>query len=225
VRVWASALGELEYVFADAAQNVIAVVRRVPGRPQVAVPHWVDARSCVVVGPDGAAALVIERGLVITRADKPRIVGRANAKYLADANALIGMVGRGGTGERLIFRDCTCGRRRKCVCGARKGAVLNWSTMDLGAACPVVDDEQHELGRITLRMSSISREDTGTGATRAMLARSVRAARTSLARGPMRFELVGAGPGFDWRRHGLFVALAVLCDGHALNRVFPSGGA
>jgi hypothetical protein len=193
---------------------VIAVVRRLPGRPQEAVPRWTDARALVVVvGPDGPG-LLIDRG----------------AKIWVEVNALIGILGRGAEPARLIFWDCTCGRRRrKCVCGARRGEVLHWYKPFGDGAWRVVDDEQHELGRITLRRSAISREDTGAGGTRTMLARWVRAARTSFPsrpmHRPMHFELVEAEPGFDWRRDGLFVALAVLCDQHAHGHVFPMGGA
>jgi hypothetical protein len=162
-------------------------------------------RDClVVVGPDGAAGLVISAG-----------------KILVEANALIGLVAPGGLRARLSFRDCTCGRRRKCVCGARRGQVR--FTAD-GDAWMVVDDEGHEFGRITLSWSAMSREDTRAGGTAATLARWVRAARLSSSRGPMGFELVEVGPGFDWRRDGLFVALTVLCDSHAYHRVFPQRG-
>jgi hypothetical protein len=37
-------------------------------------------------------------------------------------------------------------------------------------------------------------------------------------------ELVEVGPGFDWHRQGLFVALAILCDAHAYHLSFPQRG-
>jgi hypothetical protein len=83
----ASALGELEFVLTDATRNMIAVIRPVLGLPRGGVPRWVNGRDCsgrnciVVVGPDGAA------GLVIT-----------GAKVLDDLFQGVRVPGRGGEG-------------------------------------------------------------------------------------------------------------------------------
>lgn len=171
----------------------------------------------MVVGPDGAPGLVISEG-----------------KVLVEANALIGMVTPGGgLFERLIFRDCTCGQRpRKCVCGARTGRVLHpsradgvWTVVQRGGAdAPAGEDEQHELGHITLRWCTTGRGDARAGGAGARLARWGRAVRIGFSGGPMGCELVEVGPGFDWHRHGLFVALAILCDAHAYHLSFPQRG-
>jgi hypothetical protein len=74
----------------------------------------------------------------------------------------------------------------------------------------VVDAEDHELARITPRRFVM---DLGPEDTRARLARWGREAHSLFIYQPPRScEVVEAGPGFDWRRHGLFVALAAFCD-------------
>ena len=215
MRVWiASALGELEYVVTDEARNVVAVVRPVPGRPPGGVPRWagdVNACAVVVVGPDRVA------GLVITK----RGFDRA-AHILVEPKALIGTVeSDGGTRSPLTFRDCTCGKpRRKCICGARSGSVQPPSTAD--GARAVVDAQQHDAARITPRPFTMDRRQTSAEGIGTKLGRWVRSA----AQLPdlVVCEVVEADPRFDWRRHGLLVALAALCDRNAARLALPALG-
>lgn len=206
--------GDTEYVASDAARTVIAVVRPVEGRPSGGVPRWADAKECavVVVGPDGAA------GLVITRRGFSR-----EARVLVEPKSLVGMVERdGGTLSLLTFRDCTCGQpRRKCICGARSGSLRPSSKAD--RAWTVVDPQHCELGHITARPLAQARGQTrpaGMGSRLGHWATS--AARSLFPVAPRVCELVEVDTCFDWRRHGLLVALAAVCDPVADRLALPT---
>lgn len=215
----------VEYVVSDATRSVIAVVRPVqrragqPPRGELPRAGFLNSGAVVVAGPDGTA------GLVITK----RGFGRECARVLVAPNVLIGMVGAAPTpplgkfkGTPGAFNDCTCGRRRsKCICGARWGSVQPRSMAE--GAWTVVDADLHEVGRITPRPITMDRGLTGVEGTGTMLGRWARSVARWLF-GPVVFEVVEADPGLDWRRHGLLMALAALCDRHAARIALPVGG-
>jgi hypothetical protein len=197
----------VDYVVTDATRSVVAVVRPVPGRPPGGVPRWagdVNACAVVVVGPDGAAGLVItKRGYDVA------------AHILIKPKAQVGLVTSEGERSPRNFSDCTCKmRRRTCICGAQSGRVQPPLRGD--RAWTVIDAQRHEVGRITPRPFAIERghtSDDGGGGRLARWARS--AARSLFPIAPAVCKVVEAEPGFDWRRHGLLVALAALCDPNA----------
>jgi hypothetical protein len=210
----------VEYVVTDEARNVVAVVRPVPGRPPGGVPRWagdVNACAVVVVGPDRVA------GLVITKR------GFDNAAHiLVEPKALIGTVKSDDVqkwlsgGGPLTFRDCTCGRPpRQCTCGARNGSVQPPSRAD--GARAVVDAQQHDGARITSRPFTMDRRQTSAEGIGAKLGHWVRSA-AQMPPDLVVCEVVEADPRFDWRRHGLLVALAALCDRNAALLALPALG-
>lgn len=209
----------VEYVVTDETRNVIAVVRPVPGRPPGGVPRWAgDVKPCavVVVGPDRTAGLVIT-GRGFSRA----------AHVLIERKALIGMVEPAERwGSLCTFSDCSCGKwrgtgRSKCICGAKIGSVQGPSRAD--GPWTVVDAQRNDIGRITPRRLAMDRGQTSAESTGARLGRWAwrLAGWLGLPRAPVVCEVVEADPGFDWRRHGVLVALATLCDRDAERLAIP----
>ena len=188
----------VEYVVTDDARNLIAAVRPMAlWRPR-RIPRWAEDKDVVVVGPDGASGLAVRAG----RRGRWRI---RETWVLVKGSALIGMVAPGR--RTWTFRDCTCGQPHdRCQCGGRQGKVLPCSVTE--PAWTVVDAADHELARITRQGFVI---DIGPEDMRARLGRWGREAHTLWMAEKIRsFDVVDAGPGFDWHRHGLLVALAVL---------------
>jgi hypothetical protein len=202
---------DCEYVVTDTARNVIAVVREVrrerDGRywPPRTMPRWAE-KMPVVLGPDGVS------GLALGGPPKVRSL-RPETWILVEGSVLIGMTGPGAPRSFLTFRDCTCGRpAHKCLCGGRQGRLRYWSAVD--GAWRVVDAEDHELARITPRRFARERGPTRAEDTRARLARWAREANyLFFTIGAKRdCELVDVGQRFDWRQHGVLVALAAQCS-------------
>jgi hypothetical protein len=196
-----------EYVVTDAAQNLIAVVRDIPrgadGRfwPPRSMPPWAEhAPGRVVLALDGVSGL--------TQESSSNIGSRRERSILIEGNVLIGMIAPGAPHSFLTFRDCTCGRpARKCLCGGRRGRLRYWSRAD--NAWRIVDAEDHEFARITPRRFTRERGPTRIESTGARLARWARTAHVLFSMGPERVcEVVEVGPGFDWHRDGILVALA-----------------
>lgn len=213
----------LEYVVTDGgatedlgcerhdARNVIAVVRPISRRRSRTMPRWARGWYCTaVVAPDGASGLKIRPAHGFwTWLDEWQV--------LVEGSAPIGTFRRSPR-SGPTFRECTCGRRpRQCECGGRQGKLCRsawssglretWQSSGAGA-WTVVDAADHELARITPRWF-----DTGLGPEymRERLARWGRGATT------LSYEVVEAGPGFDWHRHGLLVALAAWSGGFGKN--------
>jgi hypothetical protein len=197
-----------EYVITDAARNVIAVVRDIPrgpdGRywPPRGMPPWAkDLREPVVLAPDSRSGLVL--------GGPPKVRGlRPETWILIEGSVLIGMTGPGAPHSFLTFRDCSCGRpARQCLCAGRRGRLRYWSGAD--DAWTIVDAEDHELARITPRRFTRERGSTRVEGTGARLTRWARTAHVLFTVGPKRdCEVVEVGPGFDWHRDGVLVALA-----------------
>lgn len=220
----------LEYVVTDGvaaedlgyegyeARNVIAVVRPISRRRPRRMPRWAAGWHCVaVVAPDGASGVKIRPGQI-------RPVGARwwldEWQVLVEGSAPIGTFRRSPR-SGPTFRECTCGQRpRKCQCGGRQGKLRRsaWSSglrerWQSSGACvwTVVDAADRELARITPRWI-----DTGLGPeyTREKVARWGKETTTLIEK--MRsYEVLEAGPDFDWHRHGLLVALAAWSGGLA----------
>lgn len=201
----------VEYIVTDADWSAIAVVRPIPRWRARTMPHWAeDNHWFVVMGPDSASGLAVTaQGLVKRRYALASI---RESRILVQGRSLIGIVEVGHGGSIAMFRDCTCGqRRRECRCGGRKGKLLPGRRH---GSWMVVDDEGHQLAHITPHKFAIGVDSEDA---RARALRWARMAQEVFLTQPKKScDVVEASPGFDWYRHGLLVVLAALCD--------PSGG-
>jgi hypothetical protein len=182
----------VEYVVTDDAENLIAVVRPLVGRPSP-MPRWAeDNDAFVVVGPDVTSGLAVRSG----RGGFWRQGGED--WVLVEGSDLVGMIAPGRWGT-YTFRECTCGQPRdSCQCGGRHGTMRRLSRAD--DAWTVVNAADHELAGITPRRFAM---DLGPEDMRANLGRWQRKAHSLFMTETIRsFGVVHTGPGLDWHRMG-----------------------
>jgi hypothetical protein len=191
----------MEYVVTDASQDLIAVVRPIPPWRPRRMPGWAKSafEGFAVVGPD-------ESGVMVT-------FGSQESQVLVEGTAPIGVLEHFRFRLHATFRDCTCGQRRSaCHCVGRQGTLRHWAVPKPHLwsrrypAWRVTDSAGHEFARITSRqfVMRLGPEDT-----RSKLARWAKQAHSMFMTEPKwNCEVTEVGPGFDWHRHGVFVAIA-----------------